>query len=224
MIELKQIVKHYGKGDNVTEALKGVSLQIEKGEFVAVTGHSGCGKSTLLNILGGMDRQTEGEYLYDGTDVSRMSEKELAGFRNRHIGFVFQAFHLAGELTALENVALPLGYAGVGAKERKERAKVLLDRVGLSEKYKAHPAKLSGGEMQRVAIARAMANHPQVLLADEPTGNLDRENGEMVMKILRELNKEGMTIIMVTHDLELAAMADRCIRMADGDIIVQEEV
>lgn len=223
MIELKQIVKHYGKGDNVTEALKGVSLQIEKGEFVAITGHSGCGKSTLLNILGGMDRQTEGEYLYDGTDVSRMSEKELAGFRNRHIGFVFQAFHLAGELTALENVALPLGYAGVGAKERKERAKVLLDRVGLSEKYKAHPAKLSGGEMQRVAIARAMANHPQVLLADEPTGNLDRENGEMVMKILRELNKEGMTVIMVTHDLELAAMADRCIRMADGDIIVQEE-
>ena len=223
MIELKQIVKHYGKGDNVTEALKGVSLQIEKGEFVAITGHSGCGKSTLLNILGGMDRQTEGEYLYDGTDVSRMSEKELAGFRNRHIGFVFQAFHLAGELTALENVALPLGYAGVGAKERKERAKALLDRVGLSEKYKAHPAKLSGGEMQRVAIARAMANHPQVLLADEPTGNLDRENGEMVMKILRELNKEGMTVIMVTHDLELAAMADRCIRMADGDIIVQEE-
>lgn len=223
MIEMKQIVKHYGKGDNVTEALKGVSLQIEKGEFVAITGHSGCGKSTLLNILGGMDRQTKGEYFYDGTDVSRMSEKELAGFRNRHIGFVFQAFHLAGELTALENVALPLGYAGVGAKERKERAKVLLDRVGLSEKYKAHPAKLSGGEMQRVAIARALSNHPQVLLADEPTGNLDRENGEMVMKILRELNEEGMTIIMVTHDLELAAMADRCIRMADGDIIAQEE-
>lgn len=223
MIELKQIVKHYGKGDNVTEALKGVSLQIKKGEFVAITGHSGCGKSTLLNILGGMDRQTKGEYFYGGTDVSRMSEKELAGFRNRHIGFVFQAFHLAGELTALENVALPLGYAGVGAKERKERAKVLLDRVGLSEKYKAHPAKLSGGEMQRVAIARALSNHPQVLLADEPTGNLDRENGEMVMKILRELNEEGMTIIMVTHDLELAAMADRCIRMADGNIIAQEE-
>lgn len=222
MIELKQIVKHYGKGDNVTEALKGVSLQIKKGEFVAITGHSGCGKSTLLNILGGMDRQTKGEYFYDGTDVSRMSEKELAGFRNRHIGFVFQAFHLAGELTALENVALPLGYAGVGAKERKERAKVLLDRVGLSEKYKAHPAKLSGGEMQRVAIARALSNHPQVLLADEPTGNLDRENGEMIMKILRELNEEGMTIIMVTHDLELAAMADRCIRMADGNIITQE--
>ena len=220
MIEMKQIVKHYGKGDNVTEALKGVSLKIEKGEFVAITGHSGCGKSTLLNILGGMDRQTKGEYFYDRTDVSRMSEKELAGFRNRHIGFVFQAFHLAGELTALENVALPLGYAGVGAKERKERAKVLLDRVGLSGKYKAHPAKLSGGEMQRVAIARALSNHPQVLLADEPTGNLDRENGEMIMKILRELNEEGMTIIMVTHDLELAAMADRCIRMADGDIIV----
>lgn len=219
MIEMKQIVKYYGKGDNVTEALKGVSLKIEKGEFVAITGHSGCGKSTLLNILGGMDRQTKGEYFYDGTDVSRMSEKELAGFRNRHIGFVFQAFHLAGELTALENVALPLGYAGVGAKERKERAKVLLEKVGLSGKYKAHPAKLSGGEMQRVAIARALSNHPQVLLADEPTGNLDRENGEMIMKILRELNEEGMTIIMVTHDLELAAMADRCIRMADGNII-----
>ena len=222
MIEMKEIVKHYGKGDNVTEALKGISLRIENGEFTAITGHSGCGKSTLLNILGGMDRQTKGEYFCDGEDVSGMSERELAKFRNSHIGFVFQAFHLAGELTAAENVALPLGYAGVGAKERKERAKVLLDRVGLAEKYKAYPAKLSGGEMQRVAIARALANHPRILLADEPTGNLDHKNGEKIMALLRELNKEGMTVVMVTHDLELAAMADRCIHMADGSIIAQK--
>ena len=192
MVEMKEIVKHYGKGDNVTEALKGISLRIENGEFTAITGHSGCGKSTLLNILGGMDRQTKGEYFCDGEDVSGMSERELAKFRNSHIGFVFQAFHLAGELTAAENVALPLGYAGVGAKERKERAK------------------------------RALANHPRILRADEPTGNLDHENGEKIMALLRELNKEGMTVVMVTHDLELAAMADRCIHMADGSIIAQK--
>lgn len=222
MIEMREIVKDYGKRDNVTQALRGVSLQIEKGEFAAITGHSGCGKSTLLNILGGMDRQTKGEYFCDGRDVSRMNERELAKFRNSHIGFVFQAFHLAGELNAMENVALPLGYAGVGTKERRERAKALLERVGLAEKYKAYPAKLSGGEMQRVAIARALANQPQILLADEPTGNLDHENGEKIMALLRELNQEGMTVVMVTHDRELAAMADRCIHMADGNITAQK--
>ena len=166
LIRMEQIVREYGKGSSQTRALKGVSLQVEKGEFVAITGASGCGKSTLLNIMGGMDRQTEGEYYYNDASVSGLNERELAKFRNRNIGFVFQAFHLAKELTAVENVALPLGYAGIGGKERKERAKALLDRVGLSEKYKAHPTKLSGGEMQRVAIARALANPPQTLLAD----------------------------------------------------------
>lgn len=219
LIRMEQIVREYGKGSSQTRALKGVSLQVEKGEFVAITGASGCGKSTLLNIMGGMDRQTEGEYYYDDAPVAGLSERELAKFRNCNIGFVFQAFHLAKELTAVENVALPLGYAGIGGKERKERAKALLDRVGLSEKYKAHPTKLSGGEMQRVAIARALANHPQTLLADEPTGNLDYENGRAIMKLLRELNEEGTTIIMVTHDRELADLADRKICMADGNIV-----
>lgn len=219
MIKIEQVVKRYGKGSGETVALKGVSLQIEKGEFVAITGPSGCGKSTLLNILGGMDIQTSGEYFYNDIDVKKLSEKELAKFRNKHIGFVFQAFHLAKEMTVAENIALPLGYAGVSGKARKERAKELLKKVGLSDKYKAYPTKLSGGEMQRVAIARALANYPQVLLADEPTGNLDYENGQMIMKLLKELNREGTTVIMVTHDRELAAMADRQICMADGKIV-----
>lgn len=219
MIKIENIVKSYGNSNNKIEALKGVSLQIEKGEFVSVTGPSGCGKSTLLNIIGGMDRQTDGEYYYDDICVKKLSNKELARFRNRHVGFVFQAFHLARELDAVENVALPLGYAGIGGKERKKHAKELLNRFGLSTKYGSHPAELSGGEMQRVAIARALANTPHILLADEPTGNLDQENGQMVMNILHELNKEGLTVIMVTHDQELAAMADRNIRMADGIIV-----
>lgn len=219
MIRMEEIVKEYGKGGSRTEALKGISLQIEKGEFVAVTGASGCGKSTLLNIMGGMDRQTGGVYYYDETPVTGLTEKELARFRNRNIGFVFQSFHLAKELTAVENVELPLGYARVGSRERRKRAMALLDRVGLSAKYKSHPSKLSGGEMQRVAIARALANSPQTLLADEPTGNLDHENGQAIMKLLRELNKEGTTIVMVTHDRELADMADRKICMADGKIV-----
>lgn len=219
MIRMEEIVKEYGKGGSRTEALKGISLQIEKGEFVAVTGASGCGKSTLLNIMGGMDRQTGGVYYYDETPVTGFTEKELARFRNRNIGFVFQSFHLAKELTAVENVELPLGYARVGSRERRKRAMALLDRVGLSAKYKSHPSKLSGGEMQRVAIARALANSPQTLLADEPTGNLDHENGQAIMKLLRELNKEGTTIVMVTHDRELADMADRKICMADGKIV-----
>lgn len=219
MIRMEEIVKEYGKGGSRTEALKGISLQIEKGEFVAVTGASGCGKSTLLNIMGGMDRQTGGVYYYDEMPVTGFTEKELARFRNRNIGFVFQSFHLAKELTAVENVELPLGYARVGSRERRKRAMVLLDRVGLLAKYKSHPSKLSGGEMQRVAIARALANSPQTLLADEPTGNLDHENGQAIMKLLRELNKEGTTIVMVTHDRELADMADRKICIADGKIV-----
>jgi len=219
MIKMENIVKNYGSSSNKIEALKDISLQIEKGEFVAVTGPSGCGKSTLLNIIGGMDRQTDGEYYYNDISVKQLSNKELARFRNRNIGFVFQSFHLARELNAVQNVALPLGYAGIGGKERKRRAKELLNHFGLSTKYSSHPAALSGGEMQRVAIARALANTPTILLADEPTGNLDKENGQMVMNLLLELNKEGLTVIMVTHDQELAAMAHRNIRMADGIIL-----
>ncbi len=219
MIKMEQISKKYVNGMNQIEVLKGISLHIKKGEFVAIMGPSGCGKSTLLNIMGGMSRQTRGEYYYDETCVNQLSEKKLADFRNKYIGYVFQGFHLANELTVAENIALPLGYAGVCGKERKKRVKVLLDKVGLSEKYRLHPAKLSGGEKQRVALARALANRPRIILADEPTGNLDTNNGHNVMKILHELNQEGVTIVMVTHDYNLASMTDRQICMADGNII-----
>lgn len=216
---LKDIVKCYKSGSNVTEALKGVSLTVKEGEFLAITGRSGCGKSTLLNIMGGMDRQTSGEYLFQGERVDGMNVRRLAEFRNRQVGFIFQAFYLGKEFHAIENVAMPLGYAKVGLKERKRRAKEALVQVGLGDKLLSRPAQLSGGEQQRVAIARAIVNHPKVLLADEPTGNLDRENGRVVMELLHNLHAEGMTIVMVTHDLTLAGEADRLIRMEDGRII-----
>jgi len=219
VITLSQIKKTYQTGKIRTDVLKGIDFELNEGEFVAITGRSGCGKSTLLNILGGMDRQSGGEYLFDGKRVDQLNDVALARFRNRSIGFVFQAFHLAKELNALDNVALPLGYAGVGKRERRKRADELLAQVGLADKGKSYPSQLSGGEQQRVAIARAIANRPKVLLADEPTGNLDQENGMMVMELLQRLHKEGLTIIMVTHDLSLAGQADRLIRMQDGKIV-----
>lgn len=219
-LTLKDIVKRYESGTkknrNVTEALRGVSLNIAEGEFVAITGRSGCGKSTLLNIMGGMDRPTSGEYLFCGEKVESMSPRALARFRNQSIGFVFQAFYLAKELNAIDNVSMPLGYAHVHRRERKQRAEEALAAVGLSEKLHAYPAQLSGGEQQRVAIARAIINHPAVLLADEPTGNLDFENGQKIMDLLHRLHSEGLTIVMVTHDLSLAGQADRTIHMEDG--------
>lgn len=217
---LKNIMKRYesgkGKNRNMTEALKGVSLSIAQGEFVAVTGRSGCGKSTLLNIMGGMDRQTSGEYLFRGEKIDDMNARALARFRNQSIGFVFQAFYLAKELTAADNVAMPLGYAHVRSRERKQRAEEALTAVGLGTKFHARPSQLSGGEQQRVAIARAIINHPAVLLADEPTGNLDYENGQKIMNLLHRLHDDGLTIVMVTHDLALAEQADRIIYMEDG--------
>lgn len=217
---LKDIVKRYEigkkKNRNVTEALRGVNLSIAKGEFVAITGRSGCGKSTLLNIMGGMDRQTSGEYLFRGEKIDDMNTRALARFRNQSIGFVFQAFYLAKELKAIDNVAMPLGYAHVGSRERKRRAEEALAAVGLTEKLHARPSQLSGGEQQRVAIARAIINHPAVLLADEPTGNLDYENGQRIMDLLHRLHEDGLTIVMVTHDLALAKQADRIIHMEDG--------
>lgn len=219
LIQVENLTKDYQTGKNKFQALRGVSFQIEKGEFVAITGKSGCGKSTLLNILGGMDRQTQGNYFFEGLDVSGMKNKALAHFRNRKIGFVFQSFYLAGEMDAAHNVALPMGYGGVRAAQRRRRAAELMAEVGLSDKQKSKPSQLSGGEQQRVAIARAISNSPGVLLADEPTGNLDHENGIQVMDLLRRLNKEGLTIVMVTHDLELAGQTDRLIRMQDGQIV-----
>jgi len=219
MVQLESIVKNYGKGSNIVSALKGISLQINQGEFVAITGPSGCGKSTLLNIVGGMDRQSEGTYHYQNISVENLNAKDLASFRNQKIGFIFQAYHLSKELTVLDNVALPLGYAGIAGRERKERAEALLEKVGLTEKIKTYPTKLSGGEMQRVAIARALANNPSILLADEPTGNLDQENGLKIMSILKEINQEGTTIVLVTHDLALAKSADRVLQMKDGNIV-----
>lgn len=217
---LKDIVKRYEigkkKNRNVTEALRGVNLSIAEGEFMAITGRSGCGKSTLLNIMGGMDRQTSGEYLFRGEKIDDMNARALARFRNQSIGFVFQAFYLAKELNAIDNVAMPLGYAHVSSRERKRRAEEALAAVGLSEKLRARPSQLSGGEQQRVAIARAIINHPAVLLADEPTGNLDYENGQKIMDLLHRLHEDGLTIVMVTHDLALAKQADRIIHMEDG--------
>lgn len=218
MLEVKNLTKVYGNTSNQTVAVDHISFCIEDGEFVALVGKSGCGKSTLLSILGGMDAPTGGEYYMNGIKVGGLRGRELSRFRNKEIGFVFQSFYLVNEMNAVQNVELPLGYGGWSSAKRRQRAKELLNRVGLSEKYYNRPAQLSGGEQQRVAIARAIANDPKILLADEPTGNLDKENGKKIMELLKELNQKGLTIIMVTHDEELAGQASRIIRMSDGKI------
>lgn len=216
MIKIENLTKSYG--ENML-ALNNVSLEIKKGEFVCITGKSGCGKSTLLNILGGMDVQTGGSYRFNGAEVSKLRGRALAKFRNANIGFVFQSFYLMNDYNTVDNISLPLGYANVSAKRRKETALKLLGEVGLSHKAKSRPPQLSGGEQQRVAIARAVANNPEVLLADEPTGNLDEENGGKIMALLKKLNGQGLTVIMVTHDPDLAKQADRVICMLDGKIL-----
>jgi putative ABC transport system ATP-binding protein len=220
LIEIRDLVKIYNAGGVEVRALDGVSFTIERGEFVAVMGPSGSGKSTMMNMLGCLDSPTSGSYFLDGRDVSKLSGDELAEVRNRKLGFVFQGFNLLPRATALENVALPLVYAGVPLKERRERAKEALSRVGLAERIEHRPNQMSGGQQQRVAIARALVCKAPLILADEPTGNLDTHTSMEIMNLLTELNNEGKTIVLVTHEPDIAAYAHRTLRFKDGTRVV----
>jgi len=225
VISIYDLYKVYKMGENEVYALRGVSLSVNQGEVVAIMGPSGSGKSTLMNILGCLDQPTQGQYLLDGNDVSKMSDDDLATVRNRKVGFVFQSFNLLPRTTALDNVVLPLVYAGNGAQTRSTRAKAVLEAVGLGERMHHTPNELSGGQQQRVAIARALVNNPAIILADEPTGNLDSTSGEEVMHILQQLNRErGITIILVTHDPRIGHHAQRIIHLFDGMVANQEIV
>lgn len=218
LIQLKDIYKIYQMGDEEVRASDGISLTIEKGEFVAIVGKSGSGKSTLMNIIGALDVPTEGEYLLDGQDVSDMTDNQLAQIRNTMIGFVFQQYNLLPKLNLLENVELPLLYAGMDPWDWRERAMESLERVGLKEKWRNFPKQLSGGQQQRVSIARALAGNPSLILADEPTGALDSKTGREVLDFLKKLNREGNTIVMITHDSSIALEAERVVRIIDGRI------
>ena len=222
LIEIDRVVKTYTMGDVSVEALRGVSLAIDDGEFVAIMGASGSGKSTLMNVLGCLDRPTSGSYQLGGEEVSRLSAERLARTRNRVIGVVFQSFNLLARTSALENVELPLLYAGVHARERHARATEALRRVGLGDRAGHHPNQMSGGQQQRVAIARALVNAPRLLLADEPTGNLDSRTSEDVMRIFQELGRTGITVVLVTHEPDIAEYAARVITMRDGLILSDE--
>ncbi len=219
MIRLESIGRVYHVGDSEVHALKGVSLEIADGEHLAIIGPSGSGKSTLMHILGCLDRPTLGSYLFDGREVAKLSEEERSRLRQEEIGFVFQFFHLLPRLTALGNVELPMLFAGVGRRERRRRAMEALRAVGLEDRMEHRPDQLSGGQRQRVAIARAVVMEPSLLLADEPTGNLDRTSAEEVMDLLESMNREGKTLVVVTHDPEVAARARRIVRMSDGELV-----
>ena len=214
-IKVESLARTYQGGFS---ALKGVSFGVSRGEFIAIMGPSGCGKSTLLNILGLLDRPTGGKYLLEGAETARLNDAALTGLRRARIGFVFQAFNLLPRLSALENVALPMAYAGTGVPQRRARARELLSRVGLGRKAENTPLQLSGGERQRVGIARALANKPALLLADEPTGNLDSKSSTEILALFKELNAEGMTVVLVTHDPAIGAAAQRIIRIKDGEL------
>ena len=219
LIEISDMHKIYNPGENEVRALDGVDLKICEKEFVAIIGHSGSGKSTLMNMLGCLDVPTDGTYMLHGMDVSDMDDDELSDVRNREIGFIFQGFNLIQNLTALENVELPLIYRGVSKRERRELSLSALEKVGLGHRIDHKPAEMSGGQQQRVAIARAIAQAPPIILADEPTGNLDSNSTREIMQILRELHSEGRTVILITHDNDIADQADRVIRINDGKIV-----
>ena len=219
LIHLDGVTKVFVTDEVETHALAGIHIDLKKGEYVSIAGPSGCGKSTLLAILGLLDSPTDGTYVLNGTPVQNLKLSERARIRNREIGFIFQAFNLIGDLNVYENVELPLTYRGMGGAERKKRVYEALERVGMSHRVKHYPSQLSGGQQQRVAVARALAGDPAILLADEPTGNLDSTNGEAVMDLLRELHRGGATICIVTHDPRYARYADRGIRLFDGRIV-----
>ena len=223
ILNLQNIYKDYQQEKLVVPVLKDVSLTVEEGEYVAIMGPSGSGKTTLMNIIGCLDRPTSGTYELAGENVLKLKDRELSDLRLKSIGFVFQSFQLMPRESAVENVALPLSYAGVRKKESRDRATKALERVGLGDRVNFRPTQLSGGQKQRVAIARAMVNHPKILLADEPTGALDSKSGEQIMELFDSLNEEGVTIVMITHDPKIAAKAKRIIRIIDGEIYEGEE-
>jgi putative ABC transport system ATP-binding protein len=224
IIKVENLKKIYDTGAIQVEALKDINLEIEKNEYVAIMGASGSGKSTLMNILGCLDRLTSGKYILDDVDVSTLDDNELAAIRNKKIGFVFQAFNLLPRLTALGNVELPMVYAGIPNAERVKKAKAALDRVGLGDRMHHRPNELSGGQKQRVAIARSLVNDPAIILADEPTGNLDTKSSEEIMDIFEGLNNEGVTIVMVTHEQDISQHTKRAVVFRDGDIISDKQV
>ena len=224
MIELRDIRKTYRMGEMDISALDGISLRVVQGELIAIMGPSGSGKSTLMNVLGCLDRPSGGRYSFESREISAMGDDELAHVRNAKIGFVFQSFNLLPRFTALKNVEMPLIYSGVPARSRTERAMPVLEKVGLQDRMLHKPSELSGGQQQRVAIARALVNNPSLLLADEPTGNLDSRSGAEILNILVELNRQGVTIMIVTHDRDIAAMCKRIINLKDGQIVSDEVV
>jgi len=224
LVELRNVYKIYSEGqESEVRALDGVSLTIEQGEFVAIVGQSGSGKSTMMNVLGCLDIPTRGDYFLDGTDVRDLTDRELSCIRNKQIGFIFQQYNLIQSLSVLENVELPLIYQGIDPIDRREMAMEALERVGLAERYRHKPTQMSGGQQQRVAIARAIATRPPIIMADEPTGALDSHTGLEVLAFLQQLNREGNTVILITHDNGIAATARRIVRLADGKIIEDRE-
>ncbi|MBU0502335.1 MAG: ABC transporter ATP-binding protein [bacterium] len=222
VVKTENLIKDYKLGLVIVNALRGVSFEIQKGEFLALVGPSGCGKSTLMHLLGCLDRPTSGKVLLDNEDVSTLDDNQLAEIRGKRVGFVFQTFNLLPRLTAAENVELPLAYTGIPASERRPKVEELLQKVGLSDRMSHKPPELSGGQRQRVAIARALINNPAIIFADEPTGNLDSKSGEEIISLFKQLNSEGVTIVMVTHDLNIAAQTRRNIHLKDGQIISDE--